>query len=65
MNELDIHLCTSAEGLVLVADVNGERAGAINFADGEPVGPPPDTTLLSLLRAYRWAIRGFTAVWAA
>ena len=62
---LEIRLATSAEGLVLIADVDGGPAAAISFADGEPVGTRSDTTLLSILRAYRWAIRGFAAVWAA
>jgi len=58
-------LIEGAEGLVLIADVDGAPAAAISFADGEPVGTRSDTTLLSILRAYRWAIRGFAAVWAA
>ena len=67
MNELNIHLLTSAEGLVLVADVDGERAAAISFADGRPVGDPEraDGTVLSVLRFYRWGLRGITAVWVA
>jgi hypothetical protein len=62
---LEIRLATSAEGLVLIADVDGAPAAAIDYANGEPVGARSDTTLLSILRAYRWAIRGVAAVWAA
>ena len=62
---LEIRLATSAEGLVLIADVDGAPVAAIDFANGAPVGPRADSTLLSVLRAYRWGIRGFAAVWAA
>jgi hypothetical protein len=62
---LEIRMATSAEGLVLIADVDGAPAAAIDFANGEPVGPRIDSSLLSVLRAYRWAIRGFAAVWVA
>jgi hypothetical protein len=62
---LEIRLATSAEGLVLIAAVDGAPAAAIDFADGAPVGPRTDSALLSVLRAYRWAIRGVAAVWAA
>jgi hypothetical protein len=62
---LEIRLATSAEGLVLIADVDGAPAAAIDFANGEPVGARGDSTLLSTLRAYRWAIRSVAAVWVA
>jgi hypothetical protein len=60
-----IRMETSADGLVLIADVEGEPAAAIDYASGEPVGRRGDRTLLSVLRAYRWAFRNVAAVWVA
>ena len=62
---VEIRLETTADGLVLIADVDGAPAAAIAYADGEPVGGRADSGLLAVLRAYRWGIRGFAAVWAA
>jgi hypothetical protein len=55
------------DGLVLVADLDGEAVAAIGFAEGEPVADPArsDGGILSLLRAYRWAIRSVAVVWGA
>jgi hypothetical protein len=62
---LTIRMETSADGLVLIADVDGDPAAAIDYASGEPVGPRGDRSLLSVLRAYRWAFRNVAAVWVA
>jgi hypothetical protein len=55
------------EGLVLVADVDGEPVAAIGFADGDAVADPArsDSRVLSILRAYRWGIRSVATVWGA
>jgi hypothetical protein len=66
-DNLSIRLETSADGLVLIADVDGRPAAAISYADGQTVGDPAwtDCGLVKLLRAYRWAFRGVAAVWVA
>ncbi|TML03343.1 MAG: hypothetical protein E6G41_13840 [Actinobacteria bacterium] len=65
MNEFNIRLSTTAEDLLLIADVDGEPSAAIRFADGQAVGVPADAILMSALRFYRWGLRGITTVWGA
>ena len=49
MNEFNIRLSTTAEDLLLIADVDGEPSAAIRFADGQAVGVPADAILMSAL----------------
>jgi hypothetical protein len=55
------------EGLVLMAELDGEPVAAIGFACGDEVADPArsDNAVMSLLRLYRLGIRGIATVWGA
>jgi hypothetical protein len=53
------------QGLVAIADLDGEPVAALGFADAQAVADPARSTpaIVALLHLHRWALRTVGAVW--